>query len=68
MWGATRGRERLKKADPGKEALPSEVGTLNRKPGHVRPFSRIRKYTHSNERFRVRRLLLEVVFHLIVKV
>lgn len=31
------GEERPNKAGPGKEALPSEPGIPDRRPGHVRP-------------------------------
>ena len=35
--GREPGKERPNKAGPGKEALPSELGTPDRRPGHVRP-------------------------------
>lgn len=56
------------KAGPGKEALPCLLGALSRRPGQVRPFSRIGKYIHNNRWFRVQPHLSGMVFNLTVEV
>lgn len=56
------------KAGPGKEELPWKLGALGRRPGQVRPFLRIGKYTHNNRQFRVQPYLSRLVFNVIVEV
>lgn len=63
--GALRG---ARESRPWKGGTTLGAEALGRRPGQVRPFLRIGKYTHNNRQFRVQPHLSRLDFNVIVEV